>query len=142
MGSIFGNILRLSTFGESHGPGIGLVLEGVPAGLRLSEEKIQKDLDRRRPGQSAYTTARKESDTVEILSGLANGKTLGTPIGMLIRNQGQRSKDYSDLAEVFPPRPCGLYLFCKIRHARPSRAGDAPLAGKPRPGWRPARWPG
>ena len=128
MGSIFGNILRLSTFGESHGPGIGLVLEGVPAGLSLSEGAIQNDLDRRRPGQSAYTTARKESDTVEILSGLANGKTLGTPIGMLIRNQGQRSKDYSDLAEVFRPGHADYTYFAK--YGTPPQPGGGRSSGR------------
>ena len=128
MSSVFGNILRLSTFGESHGPGIGLVLEGVPAGLELSEELIQKDLDRRRPGQSAFTTSRKESDQVEILSGLANGKTLGTPLGMLIRNQGQRSKDYSDLARVFRPGHADYTYYAK--YGVPPQPGGGRSSGR------------
>lgn len=102
-GSTYGTLFRVTTFGESHGVGIGAVVDGVPAGLSLTEADIQPFLDRRKPGQSAFTTARKESDTVEILSGVFEGKTTGTPIGLLIRNGDQRSKDYSNIAHAYRP---------------------------------------
>ena len=93
-GSIFGSLFRVSTFGESHGPAIGCVIDGCPAGISLVHEDIQSELNRRRPGQSSVTTPRKESDTVEILSGVFEDKTTGAPIALLIRNADQRSKDY------------------------------------------------
>jgi chorismate synthase len=102
-GSIYGTIFRISTWGESHGKGLGVVVDGCPAGLELCEEDIQKFLDRRKPGQSRYTTARKESDQVEILSGIFQGKTTGTPISLMIRNQDQRSKDYGNIATSYRP---------------------------------------
>ena len=102
-GSSFGTILRLTTWGESHGPAIGAVLDGFPAGMPLTEDDIQIYLDRRRPGQSAVTTSRRESDRVEILSGVFEGRTTGTPISLLIRNTSQRSSDYGDLADCFRP---------------------------------------
>ena len=102
-GSSFGKIFRITTWGESHGPGIGVVIDGCPAGLTLSAELIQKFLDRRRPGQSKYTTKRNEADSVEILSGVFEGKTTGTPISLLVRNQDQRSRDYGNIAELFRP---------------------------------------
>ncbi len=102
-GSEFGSILRLTTWGESHGAGIGAVLDGFPAGMELSEEDIQRYLDRRKPGQSAISTPRKESDLVEILSGVFEGKTTGTPISLLIRNTSQRSRDYGNLKDCFRP---------------------------------------
>lgn len=102
-GSSFGKIFRITTWGESHGPGIGVVIDGCPAGLALSAEQIQKFLDRRRPGQSKYTTKRNEADSVEILSGVFEGKTTGTPISLLVRNQDQRSRDYGNIAELFRP---------------------------------------
>lgn len=102
-GSSFGKIFRITTWGESHGPGIGVVIDGCPAGLTLSAEQIQKFLDRRRPGQSKYTTKRNEADSVEILSGVFEGKTTGTPISLLVRNQDQRSRDYGNIAELFRP---------------------------------------
>ena len=102
-GSSFGTIFRVTTWGESHGPGIGVVIDGCPAGLSLCEEDIQKYLDRRKPGQSKYTTRRTESDTVEILSGVFEGKTTGTPISLLVRNQDQRSRDYGNIAVLFRP---------------------------------------
>ena len=92
-GSSFGILVRLTTFGESHGAAIGGVLEGIPAGFELDLEEVQKDLDRRRPGQSAIVTQRKESDRVKIVSGIFEGKTLGTPIGFFIENEDQKSKD-------------------------------------------------
>lgn len=103
MGNSFGKIFRITTFGESHGPAIGVTIDGCPAGLSIDENFIQGELDRRKPGQSRITTQRKEEDAVEILSGVFDGKTTGTPIALLIRNQDQRSKDYSHIAETFRP---------------------------------------
>lgn len=103
MSSIYGNLFRISTWGESHGPGVGVVVDGCPSGLPITAEEIQRDLDRRRPGQSKLTTPRKEADQVEILSGLFEGKTTGTPISMLVRNTDQRSHDYGDMAEMYRP---------------------------------------
>ena len=102
-GSSFGNIFRITTWGESHGPAVGAVVDGCPAGLALCERDIQKYLDLRKPGQSAFSTPRKESDQVEILSGVFDGKTTGTPISLLIRNTSARSADYSQIAEVYRP---------------------------------------
>lgn len=102
-GSTLGTIFRITTWGESHGKGIGVVVDGCPAGLSLCEEDIQQMLDRRRPGQSKFTTQRSESDTVHILSGIFEGKTTGTPISMEVRNESQRSKDYSDIANYYRP---------------------------------------
>ena len=102
-GNSFGKLFTVSTFGESHGVALGAVVDGCPPGLPLTEADLQGDLDRRKPGTSRYTTQRKESDQVEILSGVFEGKTMGTPIGLLIRNQDQRSKDYSEIAEQFRP---------------------------------------
>ena len=99
----FGEIFRLTTFGESHGPAIGGVIDGMPAGISIDLGVVQRELDRRRPGQSALTTPRKESDRVEILSGLFEGKTTGTPIGFIIRNENQHSADYDNLCDVFRP---------------------------------------
>ncbi len=99
----FGEIYRLTCFGESHGPAVGGVIDGVPAGINVSIEAIQQQLDRRRPGQSALTTARRESDSVEILSGIYEGRTLGTPIGFIIRNTDQRPADYGEMADVYRP---------------------------------------
>ncbi len=99
----FGEIFRLTTFGESHGPAIGGVIDGMPAGIGIDLGVVQRELDRRRPGQSALTTPRKESDRVEILSGLFEGKTTGTPIGFIIRNENQHSADYDNLRDAFRP---------------------------------------
>ena len=99
----FGEIFRLTTFGESHGPAIGGVIDGMPAGIGIDLGVVQRELDRRRPGQSALTTPRKESDRVEILSGLFEGKTTGTPIGFIIRNENQHSADYDNLRDLFRP---------------------------------------
>ena len=96
-GSTYGNTLKISTWGESHGKALGVVVDGCPAGLSLCEEDIQVFLDRRKPGQSAFTTQRNEGDLVEILSGVFEGKTTGTPISMIVRNKEQRSKDYSEI---------------------------------------------
>ncbi|KKW68287.1 chorismate synthase [Lampropedia cohaerens] len=102
-GSTFGTLFRVTNFGESHGPAIGCVIDGCPPGLTLSEADIQQELDRRRPGTSRFVTQRNEPDTVEILSGVYDGRTTGAPIGLLIRNTDQRSKDYSEIARQFRP---------------------------------------
>ena len=101
--SSFGNHFTVTTWGESHGKALGAVIDGCPAGLSLTEEDIQKFLDRRKPGQSRYTTARKEGDLVEILSGVFEGKTTGTPISLMVRNTDQRSRDYGNLAYSYRP---------------------------------------
>lgn len=103
MGSIYGTIFRISTFGESHGPAIGVVIDGCPAGLRIDEGFIQSELTRRKPGQSKITTQRKEDDLFKIFSGVFEGKTTGTPIAIVIENEDQRSKDYSHLENTFRP---------------------------------------
>ncbi len=102
-GNSFGKLFVTTTFGESHGAAIGAIVDGCPAGVPLDESLLQVDLDRRKPGQSRYTTQRRESDTVKILSGVFEGVTTGTPIGMLIENTDQRSKDYSKIKDVFRP---------------------------------------
>jgi chorismate synthase len=102
-GSTFGTLFRISTWGESHGKAVGVTVDGCPAGLPLSEEDIQKFLDRRKPGQSKFTTQRSEDDAVEILSGVFEGKTTGTPISMVVYNKTQRSSDYSDIASYYRP---------------------------------------
>lgn len=102
-GNTLGKLFSVTNFGESHGPAIGCVVDGCPAGMTLSAEDIQRELDRRRPGTSRHVTQRQEPDTVEILSGVYEGKTTGTAIGLLIRNQDQRSKDYSAIADTFRP---------------------------------------
>ncbi len=102
-GSTLGTLFCVTNFGESHGPAIGCVIDGCPPGMTLSEADIQPELDRRKPGTSRHVTQRKESDTVEILSGVFEGKTTGAPIGLLIRNEDQRSKDYGNIMESFRP---------------------------------------
>jgi chorismate synthase len=103
MANSFGNLFRITTWGESHGGGIGVVVDGCPPRLALTEADIQPDLDRRRPGQSKIVTPRKEADRVEILSGTFEGKTLGTPISMWVRNEDQRPEAYSEMATKFRP---------------------------------------
>ena len=102
-GSTFGNIFKITTWGESHGKGVGVVVDGCPAGLELCEEDIQKFLNRRKPGQSRFTTPRKEDDAVEILSGIFEGKTTGTPISLVVFNKDQKSRDYSEIASYYRP---------------------------------------
>ena len=99
----FGNILRLTSFGESHGKGVGGVIDGFPAGIVIDMDFVQAELDRRRPGQSRITTARKEGDKVEFLSGIFEGKSTGCPIGFIVWNQNQHSDDYNNLKEVYRP---------------------------------------
>src|ERR671931_967234 len=103
MGNTFGQLFRVTTFGESHGGGIGVVIDGCPPKIEISEAEIQRELDRRRPGQSKLTTQRKEEDRCEILSGVFEGRTLGTPIAILVRNKDARPEDYSEMARKFRP---------------------------------------
>ena len=103
MGNTFGQLFRVTTFGESHGGGVGVVIDGCPPRIEISEAEIQRELDRRRPGQSKLTTQRKEEDRCEILSGVFEGKTLGTPIAILVRNKDARPEDYSEIARKFRP---------------------------------------
>ena len=102
-GNTFGRSFKIMTYGESHGRAIGVVIDGCPAGLTIDPDDIQTDLDRRRPGQSAIVTQRKEKDQVEILSGIFEGRSTGTPISMVIYNQDQRSRDYGHIAEKYRP---------------------------------------
>lgn len=102
-GNSFGEMFRVTTFGESHGPALGAIVDGCPPGLPLQESDLQHELDRRKPGTSRYTTQRREPDQVKILSGVFEGKTTGTPIGLLIENTDQRSRDYSEIARTFRP---------------------------------------
>ena len=99
----FGHLFRLTSFGESHGPGVGGVIDGFPAGVKIDFDFLQQELNRRRPGQSLLTTPRKELDKVEILSGVYNGVSTGCPIGFLVRNENQHSSDYDNLAQLFRP---------------------------------------
>ena len=115
-GSIFGTAFRITTFGESHGTAIGVTIDGCPAGLPLDLEAVQHELDRRRPGQSQIVTQRKESDTVKMLSGIFEGKTTGTPIGMVIYNADARSKDYSHIADKYRPSHADFTFDQKYGH--------------------------
>src|SRR5215213_9461418 len=99
----FGHLFRMTTFGESHGPAIGCVVDGCPPGIKLSVADVQGYLDKRRPGQSRFTTQRQEPDRVEILSGVFEGRTTGTPVSLLIRNTDQRSKDYGEIKDLYRP---------------------------------------
>lgn len=112
-GSVFGTAFRVMTWGESHGSGIGCVIDGCPAGLELSADDIQSYLDRRKPGQNRYTTARSEADQVRILSGVFEGRTEGTPISLLVENTDQRSKDYSNLKDIYRPGHADQGFDCK-----------------------------
>jgi chorismate synthase len=103
MGNSYGTLFKIGTFGESHGPAIGVVIDGCPAGLEIDEAFIQSELSRRKPGQSKITTQRKEDDTFKILSGVFEGKSTGTPIAIVIENQDQRSKDYGHIENTFRP---------------------------------------
>mgnify|MGYP001249556973 CR=1 FL=1 len=118
----FGRLFRVTTFGESHGAAIGCIIDGCPAGLAIDLEFIQQELDRRRPGQSSIVTQRKESDTVQLLSGIYEGKTTGTPIAMVIPNEDQRSRDYGHLEEAFRPSHADYTFQTKYGH-RDHRGG-------------------
>jgi chorismate synthase len=116
MSNSYGTLFKISTFGESHGPAIGVILDGCPAGLEIDEAFIQSELDRRKPGQSRITTQRKEDDTFKILSGVFEGRSTGTPITIVIENQDQRSKDYSHIAEAFRPSHADYTYEAKYGH--------------------------
>ncbi|MDX5348589.1 MAG: chorismate synthase [Hymenobacteraceae bacterium] len=116
MSNTFGRIFKITTFGESHGEAIGVVIDGCPAGLEVNASDIQEQLDRRRPGQSRLTTQRKETDVVEILSGIFEGKTLGTPIALLIRNTNAASKDYAHLKDAYRPSHADFTYDAKYNH--------------------------
>jgi chorismate synthase len=122
-GSSFGELFRVTNFGESHGPAIGCVIDGCPPGLVLSEADIQPDLDRRRPGTSRHVTQRNEPDAVEILSGVFEGRTTGTPIALLIRNTDQRSKDYGNLLDTFRPGHADYTYWRKYGERDPRGGG-------------------
>ena len=111
----FGRFFRLTTFGESHGLAIGGIIDGCPAGIKLDFEAIQKELDRRKPGQSKITTQRKESDTVQFLSGILEGVTTGAPIGFMIPNENQKSKDYDHISDSFRPSHADYTYFKKYK---------------------------
>src|SRR5512132_3920797 len=121
-GNTFGKLFCVTSFGESHGPAIGCVVDGCPPGLALTEADIQRDLDRRKPGTSRHVTQRRESDAVEILSGVFEGRTTGTPIALLIRNQDARSKDYAAIAHTFRPSHAD-YTYFKKYGVRDYRGG-------------------
>ncbi|MEJ5092600.1 chorismate synthase [Sphingobacterium sp. KU25419] len=115
-GNSFGDLFRISTFGESHGKAIGVILDGCPPNIAIDEEFIQSELDKRKPGQSKITTQRKESDTAQILSGVFEGKSTGTPIAILIPNEDQRSKDYSHIKDIFRPSHADYTYHMKYGH--------------------------
>ena len=117
-GNIFGNLYRLSTFGESHGEAIGGIIDGCPPNIQLDFEAIQHELDRRKPGQSAIVTQRKEEDKVEFLSGIFEGTTTGAPIGFIIKNTNQKSKDYAHIADIYRPSHADYVYEKKIRNKR------------------------
>ncbi len=116
MGNTFGHIFRITTFGESHGPAIGVVVDGCPSGIEIDLEEIQRELDRRKPGQSKLSSARKEGDEVELLSGVFEGRTTGTPLAMLIRNRDARSRDYDHLAKAYRPSHADFTYQMKYGH--------------------------
>src|SRR5690349_24502520 len=121
-GNTFGKLFSVTTFGESHGPAIGCVIDGCPPGLALSEADIQPDLDRRKPGTSKYVTQRKEDDAVRILSGVFEGRTTGTPIALLIENKDQRSYDYDKIKQVYRPNHAD-YAYVQKYGFRDHRGG-------------------
>ena len=117
-GNTFGKLFKLTTFGESHGDAIGGIIDGCPAGIFLDFEKIALEMDRRKPGQSKIVSQRKESDTVQFLSGIFEGKTTGTPIGFIIPNENQKSEDYSHLKENYRPSHADYVYEKKIWDSR------------------------
>ena len=121
-GNSFGQLFRITTFGESHGEAIGVIIDGCPSNLVVDMDFIQSELDKRKPGQSKITTQRKESDTVQILSGVFEGKTTGTPIAMIIPNEDQRSKDYSHIKDAYRPSHADYTYDAKYGH-RDHRGG-------------------
>src|SRR5690606_30770658 len=121
-GNSFGHIFRITTFGESHGEAIGVIIDGCPSGIAVDLDFIQAELDKRKPGQSRITTQRKESDTAKILSGIFEGKNTGTPISILIPNEDQRSKDYSHIKDAYRPSHADYTYDVKYGH-RDHRGG-------------------
>lgn len=115
MSSSFGQVFRISTWGESHGTGVGVVIDGCPSLVPVTEEDIQRELDRRRPGQSDIVTPRREEDRAEILSGVLDGKTLGTPIAISVRNKDHRSSAYDEMASTYRPSHAD-YTYPKTKH--------------------------
>ena len=122
MSNSFGKIYKISTYGESHGKAIGVIIDGCPSGIKIDEKDIQKELDRRKPGQSKITTQRKESDNIEILSGVFNGKTTGSPISLLIKNKDQKSSDYNHITTSFRPSHADFTYHKKYKN-RDHRGG-------------------
>ncbi len=122
MSNSFGKIFKISTYGESHGKAIGVIIDGCPSGIKIEEIDIQKELDRRKPGQSKITTQRKESDSVQILSGVFNGKTTGSPISLFIKNKDQKSSDYDHISKAFRPSHAD-YTYHKKYKNRDHRGG-------------------
>ncbi len=110
----YGECFRITTFGESHGAAVGVIIDGCPSGLELNNDDIQKELDRRKPGQSKVSTLRKEDDMVEILSGVFEGKTTGTPIALIVKNMSQRSQDYNEIKDLFRPGHADFTYFKKF----------------------------
>ena len=133
MGSSFGTLFRISTFGESHGGGVGVILEGCPPRLELDVPAIQAELDRRKPGQSKITTPRKEADQVEILSGVMDGMTLGTPIAMVVRNKDQRPQDYQEMEVAF--RPSHADATYQAKYGIQARSGGGRASAKRSVAW-------
>ncbi len=138
----FGHLFRVTTWGESHGPALGCVVDGCPPGIALTEADIQPWLDRRKPGQNKFTTQRREDDIVRIMSGTYEGVTTGTPIALEIQNTDQRSKDYSDIAAEVPAGACGHHVSSEIRAAGPARAAAGHRRGRRRRGWLQVGWRG
>ena len=134
-GNSIGQIFRVTTFGESHGLALGCIVDGVPPGIELTEADLQHDLDRRRPGTSRYTTQRREPDQVKILSGVFEGRTTGTSIGLLIENTDQRSQDYGAIKDVFRPGHAD-YTYEQSTVSATIAAADALPRVKPRCAWR------
>lgn len=128
MGSVFGRYFQVTTFGESHGQGLGVVVDGVPAGVAVDAACIQRDLDRRRPGTSPFVSPRREPDEVEVLSGISEGRTLGSPIGLLIRNRDARPGDYRKIRELFRPGHADYTYFKK--YGLPPQAGGGRASGR------------
>jgi chorismate synthase len=128
MGSTFGRYCRVTTFGESHGPAVGAVIDGIPAGVAVDRQKIQRDLDRRKPGTSPFVSARREEDEVEILSGIGGGRTLGSPVALVVRNRDARSEDYRRHGDLFRPGHADFTYFKK--YGLPPQAGGGRASGR------------
>lgn len=142
MSSSFGQVFRISTWGESHGTGVGVVIDGCPSLVPVTEEDIQRELDRRRPGQSDIVTPRREEDRAEILSGVLDGKTLGTPIAISVRNKDHRSSAYDEMASTYPALPMRTTHTTLNTVFAPGQGGAGPPHGKPSAASQPEPWPG